>query len=95
MSSESCTSLVSNVALKLLEIVVLRFYARCVRGRFCGFSDPSVSMTLFLDIIAFVVVFLAYICCALVLAAIRLRSAPLIVFCVCLASRAAFRFTFF
>jgi hypothetical protein len=30
MSSESCTSLVSNVALELLEIVVLRFCARCV-----------------------------------------------------------------
>jgi hypothetical protein len=51
-------------------------------------------MTLFLDIIAFVVVLLACMRCALVLATIYLRFAASAAFCAYLASRAAFRSAF-
>ena len=71
------------MVLEVLEIVVLRFCAGCVRGRFRSLSDPSVSMTLFLDIAAFVVASFACMRCALVSAAIRLRSAASAAFCAC------------
>jgi hypothetical protein len=95
MSSESCASLISNIAFKLLEIVMSRLYETCVRGRFNSLFDPFASIALFLGLAGLVLVFFVYIRYALISAIIRLRFAVSVAFCAYLVSRIALRSAFF
>jgi hypothetical protein len=51
--SESCISILSNIFLKLLEIITLRLYGRLIRHLFLGLGDSTISIALFLDFIIF------------------------------------------
>jgi hypothetical protein len=95
MLSDSCASLVSSIAFKLLEIVVSRLCETCVRGRFNSLFDPFTSIALFLGLAGLVLASFVYIRCALVSAAIRLRSAASAAFCAYLVSRITLRSAFF